>query len=72
MAINGMGRPAKPDVKYFQRQLQSAERALLLTAGAGDISAGFMNVLEIYRHLHEQGMQPTTPLAWVKLHLPIK
>lgn len=65
-----MGRPAKPDVKYFQRQLQAAERATLLAAGKGDMSAGFMTIIEIYRHLHEQGMQPTTPLDWVKLHLP--
>ena len=41
------GRPASPKVRYFQRQLGSAERKVLLLAGSGDISLGFLEIIDL-------------------------
>lgn len=70
MGIHGIGRPAKPDVKYFQRQLGVTERHTLLVAGNGDLSAGFLEVIDVYRHFHKLGLRPDTPLDRVSLILP--
>lgn len=57
-------------VKYFQRQLGDAEREILLAAGSGDISAGFMEVIDTYRHFYNLGLRPSTPLEGVVLVIP--
>ena len=62
-----MAGKASPNVKYFQRQLGDAERAILLTAGRGDISAGFLEVLDVYRHFYNLGLRPSTPLESISL-----
>ncbi len=62
-----MAGKASPNVKYFQRQLGDAERAILLTAGCGDMSAGFLEVLDTYRHLYNLGLRPSTPLDSISL-----
>lgn len=61
---------ASPKVKYFQRQLGDAERATLLAAGAGDISAGFQEVIDTYRHFYNLGLRPSTRLESVVLVIP--
>jgi len=61
---------ASPTVKYFQRQLGDAERAVLLAAGRGDMSAGFMEVIDTYRHFYNLGLRPSTPLESVVLVIP--
>ena len=58
---------ASPNVKYFQRQLGDAERATLLAAGRGDMSAGFLEVIDTYRHFYNLGLRPSTPLDGVSL-----
>ena len=58
MAINGRGRPALLNTKYFQRTLKEAERQILLAAGDGDISAGFLVLLDMYRYFHNRGYRP--------------
>lgn len=65
-----MAGKASPNVKYFQRQLGDAERAILLTAGRGDMSAGFREVIDTYRHFYNLGLSPTMPLEAVGLVLP--
>ena len=65
-----MAGKATPTVKYFQRQLGDAERAILLAAGSGDISAGFMEVIDTYRHFYNLGLRPATPLESVVLVIP--
>jgi hypothetical protein len=61
---------ATPTVKYFQRTLGDAERAILLAAGSGDISAGFLEVIDTYRHFYNLGLRPDTPLESVVLVIP--
>lgn len=61
---------ATPTVKYFQRQLGDAERAILLAAGSGDMSAGFLEVIDTYRHFYNLGLRPDTPLESVVLVIP--
>jgi hypothetical protein len=65
-----MAGKATPTVKYFQRTLGDAERAILLAAGSGDISAGFMEVIDTYRHFYNLGLRPSTPLESVVLVIP--
>lgn len=61
---------ASPNVKYFQRQLGDAERQTLLAAGRGDMSAGFLEVIDTYRHFYNLGLRPSTPLESVILVVP--
>ena len=53
-----MARPCKIDTVNFFRRLKDSERAILLAAGAGDISEGFRNLLAIYATLHNAGFRP--------------
>ena len=66
-----MGRPASPNVKYFQRQLGDAERRILLAAGDGDMSKGFMEVIDAYAHLHNLGLRPGMSLKHATLTIPM-
>ena len=65
-----MAGKATPTVKYFQRQLGDAERTILLAAGSGDMSAGFLEVIDAYRHFYNLGLRPSTPLESVILVIP--
>ena len=53
-----MVRPCKLDTVNFFRRLKDDERAVLLAAGAGDLSEGFRNLLAIYTALHNAGFRP--------------
>jgi hypothetical protein len=53
-----MARPCKLDTVEFQRKLSDDDRAILLTAGAGDLTRGFKNLLSIYTVLHNAGFRP--------------
>lgn len=70
MGVYGLGRPAKPDVRHFQRRLGDAERTVLLAAGQGDMSAGFLEVIDAYRHFYNLGLRPDMALESVTLVLP--
>lgn len=70
MGVYGLGRPAEPTVRYFQRRLGDAERSVLLAAGDGDMSAGFLEVIDAYRHFYSQGLRPSMALESVGLILP--
>jgi hypothetical protein len=53
-----MVRPCKIDTVEFQRKLTDQDRAVLLTAGAGDLTRGFKELLSIYTVLHNAGFRP--------------
>jgi hypothetical protein len=53
-----MARPCKIDTVEFQRKLSDDDRAILLTAGAGDLTRGFRDILAIYAALHNAGFRP--------------
>jgi hypothetical protein len=53
-----MVRPCKVDTVNFFRRIDDQERAILLAAGAGDISKGFRDLLAIYATLHNAGFRP--------------
>lgn len=65
-----MVRPASPNTRYFQRQLQPQEKKILLAAGQGDMSAGFLEVMSAYQHFYNLGLRPDMPLQSVRLVLP--
>lgn len=65
-----MAGKATPTVKYFQRTLGDAERAILLAAGSGDMSAGFLEVIDTYRHFYHLGLRPDTPREGIALVIP--
>lgn len=53
-----MARPCKLDTVEFQRKLSDTDRAILLTAGQGDLTRGFHLLMEIYTVLHNHGFRP--------------
>jgi hypothetical protein len=72
MGVYGLGRPAKPDAKTLHRKLDDGQRAILLAAGRGDISAGWLEVLDAYQHLYNLGYRPGMDLSMASLSLPIE
>jgi hypothetical protein len=52
------GRPASANTRDFRRTLSDAEAAILAAAGEGDMSAGFRNMMDIYRALYLRGYTP--------------
>ena len=52
-----MARPCKLDTVEFQRKLTDQDRAVLLTAGQGDLTRGFRELLSIYTVLHNAGFR---------------
>ena len=58
-----MGRPSKPDTRYFQRTLSAPERMILLSAGNGNLCRGFENVLDLYQYAHNQGFRPEMDMS---------
>jgi len=58
-----MGRPSKPNTRYFQRTLTDPERIILLSAGKGNICRGFETVLDLYHYAHNQGFRPDMEMS---------
>jgi hypothetical protein len=50
-----MGRPSSPNTVNFLRILTDPQRIILLSAGQGDLSKGFENILALYQHCHNLG-----------------
>ena len=57
-----MARPPKVDTIQFRRKLDNPKLQILLSAGQGNISQGFENVLAIYQHLHSVGYRTDNPV----------
>jgi len=60
-----MGRPSKPNTRYFQRTLTDPQRMILLSAGKGNICRGFETVLDLYHYAHNQGFRPDMELSFL-------
>ena len=64
-----MGRPSKPNTRYFQRTLSDPQRMILLSAGKGNLCRGFENVLDLYSHAHNLGFRPDMELSFLNIGL---
>ena len=62
-----MARPPKVDTVQFRRKLDSPKLQILLSAGHGNISTGFENLLALYQHLHGIGYRTDSPLECIGL-----
>ena len=58
-----MVRPCKLNTIEFQRKLTDADRAILLSAGQGDLTQGFHCVMNIYSTLHNLGYRPDIDIS---------
>ena len=58
-----MGRPSKPDTRYFQRTLSDPQRMVMLAAGKGNICRGFENMIDLYSEAHNKGYRPGMELS---------
>jgi hypothetical protein len=58
-----MARPPSPTTKNFLRILSDPQRMILLSAGQGNISRGFENVLALYQHCHNEGYRTDMELS---------
>ena len=62
-----MARPPKIDTVQFRRKLDNPMLQILLSAGQGNISQGFENLLAIYQYLHGIGYRTDEPLETIGL-----
>ena len=62
-----MARPPKVDTIQFRRKLDNPKLQILLSAGKGNISQGFENLLSLYQHLHGIGYRADSPLENIGL-----
>jgi hypothetical protein len=58
-----MARPPSPNTVNFLRILSAPQRMILLSAGEGNLSRGFENVLALYQHCHNEGYRPSMELS---------
>ena len=56
------GRYPQIDTIQFRRKLDNPKRSILLSAGKGNITKGFENILAIYQHLYSIGYRVDNPL----------
>ena len=62
-----MSRPPKVDTVQFRRKLDNPKLQILLSAGQGNISQGFENLLTLYQYLHGIGYRTDSPLESIGL-----
>ena len=62
-----MARPPKVDTVQFRRKLDNPKLQILLSAGQGNISTGFENLLTLYHYLHGIGYRTDNPLETIGL-----
>jgi hypothetical protein len=62
-----MARPCKLDTVQFRRKLTPAQRTIILSAGAGDMTRGFHELLAVYSRIHAIGYKPGMPLESIDL-----
>jgi hypothetical protein len=56
MTIKKPGRPPSVRTRQFQRYISDSQAAVIAAAGAGNMSEGFYNLIDLYRQLYELGM----------------
>jgi len=59
------GRHPQIDTIQFRRKLDNPKRSILLSAGKGNITKGFENILAIYQHLYSIGYRVDNPLEQI-------
>ena len=62
-----MPRPPKVDTVQFRRKLDNPKLQILLSAGQGNISQGFENLMSLYQYLHGIGYRVDQPLESIGL-----
>ena len=62
-----MARPPKVDTIQFRRKLDNPKLQILLSAGQGNISQGFENLIALYQYLHGIGYRTDSPLESIGL-----
>lgn len=62
-----MARPPKVDTIQFRRKLDNPKLQILLSAGQGNISQGFENLIALYQYLHGIGYRTDSPLETIGL-----
>ena len=62
-----MARPSSPQTRYFQRTLSDPQKQIMLSAGEGDLSKGFENVLSLYQWAHNEGYRPDMELSSLRI-----
>lgn len=62
-----MARPPKVDTVQFRRKLDNPKLQILLSAGQGNISQGFENLIALYQYLHGIGYRTDSPLESIGL-----
>jgi len=62
-----VARPPKIDTVQFRRKLNNPMLQILLSAGQGNISRGFENLLSLYQYLHGIGYRTDNPLESIGL-----
>jgi len=67
-----MGRPSKPNTRYFQRTLSDPQRIALLAAGKGNLCRGFENMIDLYSYAHNQGYRPGMSLSILNIEVADK
>lgn len=56
MTTKKPGRPPSIRTRRFQRYLSDNQAAIIAAAGAGDMSEGFNNLIDLYSQLYELRM----------------
>lgn len=62
-----MARPPKSTTVQFRRKLDNPKLQILLSAGQGNISQGFENLMSLYQYLHGIGYRTDSPLECIGL-----
>jgi hypothetical protein len=56
MTTKKPGRPPSIRTRQFQRYISDSQAAVIAAAGAGDMSEGFCNLIDLYSQLYELRM----------------
>jgi len=67
-----MARPSSPTTKNFLRILSDPQRMILLSAGNGDLSKGFENVLALYQYAHNEGYRSDMDMSSLRMEFADK
>ena len=61
------GRKPSNKTIQFRRKLDNPKLMILLSAGKGDITKGFENILALYQHLHSLGYRVDNPVEQITI-----
>lgn len=61
------GRKPSNKTIQFRRKLDNPKLMILLSAGKGDITKGFENILALYQHLYSIGYRVDNPVEQITI-----